>query len=407
MNKKILMICYYFPPLTDVGCKRSVAFSTYLKKYGWDPYVLSVKNPDKTYCSLGKDKPPPGINVKYSYSIINVYKFFGLAHGILIRILKLFNVELKRNYFYDVFCIPDIFFGWIPHAIIEGFKIVKKYDTNIIYVSCSPWSSAIVGVVLKVLTGKNLIIDFRDPYAIEISTRKKEMYPFEFRKRLDRLIENLIVNTADIVVLNTEETRTLYIEQYPKIREKAFTVHNGFDSKYLPKNIGHKKYDKFTIIYTGEFYFYASGGDVFFKAIRKIKDAKEITSNNFQFLFFGDGVKKIDILSRKYGVEDLVHASSRIPYVDLLEKLKRSHLQLLRIVKPAISTKVFEGTTLNVPFLATIPPGEVQDIIHRYSPSSYVINEETHNKVADAILDAKEKYKKYEIKDNNIIEFLN
>ena len=46
--KNILMICYYFPPLTDVGSKRSIAYAKYFKKYGWNPVVLSVKNPDRS-----------------------------------------------------------------------------------------------------------------------------------------------------------------------------------------------------------------------------------------------------------------------------------------------------------------------------------------------------------------------
>ena len=184
-------------------------------------------------------------------------------------------------------------------------------------------------------------------------------------------------------------------------------MHNGFDTKYLAENTKYIKFDKFTIIYTGEFYFYASEGDVIFKTIRKLKKANEIISDNFQFLFFGDGVKKIEQLSRKYDSEDLVIARNRIPYQELLATLKKSHLQLLRIVKPAISTKLFEGIALNVPFLATIPSGEVQDIINRYSPSSYVINDESSDKVAEAILDAKLKYKNNDVKDNNVNEFLN
>ena len=92
-----------------------------------------------------------------------------------------------------------------------------------------------MGVILKKLSGKKLIIDFRDPYAIEIPTRNKDMYPFEFRRKIDRRIEDFVLKKSDIVILNTEETRALYMEQYPHIRNKAFTVHNGFDAKFLPK----------------------------------------------------------------------------------------------------------------------------------------------------------------------------
>ena len=131
MKKSILMICYYFPPIVDVGCKRSVAFSKYLKKHGWNPHVISVKNPDKKYCLIGKDEPPKNISIDYTYSIINPYTFLGKLNGLLYRFLKFFRVELKRNYFNNIFCIPDIFFGWIPLTLVRSYKIIKEKGTVI------------------------------------------------------------------------------------------------------------------------------------------------------------------------------------------------------------------------------------------------------------------------------------
>jgi hypothetical protein len=159
------MVCYYYPPLTDVGCERSVAFSKYLKKHGWNPNVLSVKNPDRAYCSLGHDEPPPGIPVERAYSVANLYGFLGKMNGLLSRIFKVFGVEIKRNYFYDVFCIPDFFWGWVPLSLIKGWSLIKRFRVDTIYVSCSPFSSALVGTCLKRLTRKPLVLDFRDPFA--------------------------------------------------------------------------------------------------------------------------------------------------------------------------------------------------------------------------------------------------
>ena len=111
-------------------------------------------------------------------------------------------------------------------------------------------------------------------------------------------------------------------------------------------------------------------------------------------------------LSGKYGVEDLIAANSRIPYKDVLGVLSRSHLQLLRIVKPMISTKLFEGIALNIPFLATIPSGEAEEIIREYSPSSFIVTTRSPEDVACAISDAMSKYKDSLIEDNRVQEFL-
>ena len=80
---------------------------------------------------------------------------------------------------------------------------------------------------------------------------------------------------------------------------------------------------------------------------------------------------------------------------------------LLRIVKLMISTKLFEGIPLNIPFLATIPHGEVEEIIREYSPGSYIVTEEgSYLEVAAAIKDAMMKYRDNQMPANHVESFL-
>lgn len=402
--KRILMICYYFYPLADVGSKRSVAFSKYFKEYGWEPHVLSVRNPDKAYCSIGKDMPSAEIHTEYSSSIINLYWLTNILNAILSRFLSLIGIHLKKNYFFEFLCIPDYFWGWIPLTILKGYKMIKKHKIDLIYVSCSPYSSGIIGLVLKRITGKPLVVDYRDPMALEVITRILKLS--RLRHLINYYLDRKIQEYADIFVVNNEETKEDYIRQFSSIANKIHVVHNGFDVDHIIER-NSKKYPIFTICYMGEFYFYAPyQNNIFFEAVAILKKAGRINKNNFQFIFFGDGKECIDQIARYFEIEDLVKAHSRIPHRAALEILSKSHLQLLRIVKPMISTKLFEGISLNIPFLATIPAGEAEKIIHQYSPSSFVVTEESPKAVAQAILDAMTKYRENKIQDNNLKEFL-
>ena len=56
--------------------------------------------------------------------------------------------------------------------------------------------------------------------------------------------------------------------------------------------------------------------------------------------------------------------------------------------------------------MATIPTGEVADIINEFSPSSYVITEKSSEKVAEAIRDAMVKYEENQIQSNYVDKFL-
>ena len=399
------MLCYYYPPLMDVGCKRSVAFSKYFKKHGWTPYVLSVKNPDRTYCTLGNDVPPREVHTEYSYSIINVYKFLGKLNGLLARILKLIGIELKENYFYHIFCIPDIFFGWIPLTTIKGLRLIKEHDIKIIYVSCPPFSAAVIGVLLKAICKKPLVIDFRDPFAVE-------RLPFsklpKFKKKMDRCIEKWFLKHTDILIVVTHELRKRYITDYPQAKNKIFTIHNGVDIELISKELPASKYSKFTIIYAGLYFYSPYEWDVefFFKALAILKEKEIVNKNNFQFLFYGSNENRICQIAIKFDVDDLVIANSRISYNDIIHVISKSHLQLLRNRDLVIPSKLYEGISLNVPFLATIPGGEAKEIINEYSPSSYVIIKQSAEEVSMAISDAIEKYEKGKILDNRVNEFL-
>lgn len=403
----MLMICYYYPPLTDVGAKRSVAFSKYFRKHGWNPFVLSVKNPEKGYCSIGTDAPPEGVPTEYSCSVINLYWLLKKMNGALARILRIFGSELKRDHFFDLICYPDHFVGWVPLTTLKGVRMIRKNSIDAIYVSSTPFTGSLVGVFLKKLTKKPLILDFRDPYMVGISNYADMT---RIRRLANRWFEKLFLRHADLFFVTSEETRQAYIREYPWVEEKAFTIYNGFDPVSSLDGL-ERKFDKFSIIYTGQFYTYGPNHqlytDMFFKALAHLKSAGDISAENFQFLFYGNEYEYIEETASRYGVNDLVNARSRVPYQEVLESVSRAHLMLLRIVKLMISTKLFEGIPLNIPFLAIIPHGEVEEIIREYSPGSYIVTEEgSHLEVAAAIKDAMMKYRDNQIPANRVDDFL-
>jgi hypothetical protein len=43
--KRVLMIAYIYPPQGGSGVQRTVKFVRYLPSYGWEPLVLTVREP--------------------------------------------------------------------------------------------------------------------------------------------------------------------------------------------------------------------------------------------------------------------------------------------------------------------------------------------------------------------------
>ena len=87
-NKNILIITYYWPPSGGSGVQRWVYFSKYLKKFGWNPMVLTVSPKKASYrhfdeslldivkeiniCKdIGIKKPEKLLEMSASYSFLN------------------------------------------------------------------------------------------------------------------------------------------------------------------------------------------------------------------------------------------------------------------------------------------------------------------------------------------------
>ena len=57
---------------------------------------------------------------------------------------------------------PDAQIGWLPHAILNGLRCIRKMGVRVIFSSYPPASSHLVGLALKRLTGLPWVADFRD-----------------------------------------------------------------------------------------------------------------------------------------------------------------------------------------------------------------------------------------------------
>jgi glycosyltransferase involved in cell wall biosynthesis len=399
--KKILMISYFYPPLNDVGGLRALAFSRYLPEHGWEPYVLSVKNPDKHACILGNEPAPSGVKTYYTRSIIHLSWITGKANGLLARILKLFNIRLTRPLIRDLICVPDEYIGWIPLTVLKGLSLMRKQGIDVIYVSCKPFSSAIIGVLLKRITKKPLILDFRDPVSPDPAFARDAYYrkiPFF---RITKWIEEKVLRQADKLILTTEETRELYNSFFPFIKDRTTVVYNGFFEEYFSNK--YEEFKKFTIVYSGNYYEQELSPDPFFKAISQaIKEAPAL-KDNIKFLYIGSHQEWLQTMIDRYTLQDVVHITGHVSREQSIEYISKSSILLLRIVPGMISTKLFEGLAAGAPFLALIEEGEVAAIIRRYSLSAYyIVKPNDVAAIRKAIIDSYQKWtKKLIIKAKN------
>lgn len=66
--------------------------------------------------------------------------------------------------------LPDRQLTWLPYAVRAGRRIIKQENIDLIFATCPPFSDALIGACLRVLTGKRLVLDFRDDWIEHLGT---------------------------------------------------------------------------------------------------------------------------------------------------------------------------------------------------------------------------------------------
>ena len=172
---KVLIVAYLFPPCAAVGLYRTLKFCKSLPPLGWQPVVLTVSNGkhakyDERLLKLVSDEVPvyraPAIewfNVGEDTKTAGRPKRRTLLSRIYGRLCMVWNL----------FAIPDNNVSWVPFAIIKGYRVVKREGIRHVYVTGKPFSSFLIGVMLKKLCGTRLVIDYRDPWTQNINYERR------------------------------------------------------------------------------------------------------------------------------------------------------------------------------------------------------------------------------------------
>jgi len=374
-KKNLLILAYSFPPVGGGRVRRVIKFVKYLPYFGWNPIILTVKKPivNEYDYELLKELPK---NLK-------VYRTASIEFGIISKtfknlsndihkkksILKSVLFELLERIKYWIF-IPDTRIGWIPFAVVKGLKLVRREDVDAIMVIAEPFSSFISGTMLKFLTKKPLVLDFRD----EWSEYNKYFFPKKsrFTTKIEEKMEACIIKNSDIVISVTERIIDNFRKRYPDCNpEKFVCITNGFDPddfRNIPvSNKTNSK--KFTIAYAGLLYSKRSPSYLF-KSIQELLKEDPETKNILRLLFLGEMNSEVKYLFDIDEIKQFAEFLGFLGYRETLFVLKNSDLLIyledeLEISNRFLPAKIFEYMGIGKPVLALANEGTVKDVIEQ------------------------------------------
>nr|WP_054858913.1 hypothetical protein [Methanobacterium formicicum] len=145
---KVLIITYYFFQNEAIGSFRLRGLNKYLKDYGWEPTILTIKTneSEEVDCNV--------IKTEFADPIKTVKKKYKLNDNILSKLFL--RVWLEINAY------PDVQKKWIKTAVESGRKLLREEQFDAIISSSSPISCHLIAHDLKKEFDIPWIADFRD-----------------------------------------------------------------------------------------------------------------------------------------------------------------------------------------------------------------------------------------------------
>ncbi|MEM8612786.1 MAG: glycosyltransferase [Cyanobacteria bacterium P01_H01_bin.105] len=384
--KKILSISQKFPPETNPTAIRSSKTLKYLPKE-WQVHVLSGNQ-----------------NAALDRAKVHFVQSWQLS-----KLLDLLRA-VKLGKLLDWFVWPDEDIFWLLPAVFSGRKIIKAYDIDLIIVFLKPYSAGLVGILLKWLTGKPLVINVCEPSTCD---DLYAVFPTKLHYYLDRWLEDFYVSRSDAMIyvsqLSLEQVRSRQPKDY---HSRFHLVRGGADPQdFLLEAIDRPDSDPFEIVFTGgmtgweEFLeapqqnfiqrvrhgwmnlgrYYkvnvrpASSSPIFIgRAIQQVIRQNPAWKGKIKLKIYGNKFEQAETILKQLDLSDVVDLTGPIPYREALQKLHNASLLFMPLPDridetpgERISLKTYEYLMTDRPILAAVPQGENRNYL-RDKPGVYL-----------------------------------
>ncbi|MFQ5489377.1 MAG: glycosyltransferase [Phycisphaerae bacterium] len=254
MNRRVLMIAHEFPPIAAGGVVRSLKFARYLPRCGWQPHVLTVRNPDwpshdaSVLDQLDRQVCIHRTRTWESHVPREALVRLGSALGLDSNRLR-GALEWRLGAIYRQLAIPDQRVFWALPAVITGLGVMLRHRIDAIYSTSWPYSDHIAGWLLSKLTGRPLIADLRDPWTQHLNYRARD----RGWDRMQRKLERAVCRQARFVIApalkSTQMMRRLMGDMPGK---KFVTIRNGYDPADFVGTV--EPSGTFDVVHAGTFY---------------------------------------------------------------------------------------------------------------------------------------------------------
>lgn len=419
-DNQLLMVAYYFPPLSGSGVFRSIKHAKYLPELNWNTTVISTNKPPRSWNYRDDsmvDEIPKCVDVIRVDDDVNTKKADFLSERKLREVinflvdvfsedrsaLEIINAYLKKAEDLSalvVFPCSCLCWAWDVIKYIEANMDIRRY--SVIYTTSGPASAHLIGYYMKKKYGIPWIADYRDAWT------NNPYSNFDINIPINRLLyylEKKLLHAADCNITIEQSMVQDYVDKFGISKEKIVCITNGYDEEdFTTLNYNMEKTKKFTINYSGLLYLQQQSIMPVLNAINQLNKEGKIDLEKIKLRIVGQGHEDENkSLAEKFGLLDIVEQTGYVSHREALQANLDSDILLLLIgdaekCKPVYAGKVFEYLRSGKPILALAPHDGAVDKLLSSTGHGQTFLSTQEDEIKNMIL---QEYQKWEGKEKN------
>jgi len=360
LNKKILIITYYWPPAGGPGVQRWLKFVKYLPDFGVQPIVYIPENP--TY-PIVDEKLVNEVSDKAIILRQNIFEPYQLASFLSKNKTKKISSGIipnqKKQSFLDKtllwirgnLFIPDARVFWVKPSVSFLEKYILENNIDTIITSGPPHSLHLIGLELKEKLNVKWFADFRDPWTTIGYHKSLRLSSFAAKKH--KALEQQVLNTADTIIVTSKTTKT----EFQAITNKPIAViTNGYDTEQVEQQTIDSK---FSLSHIGSFLSERNPLILWESLVELVNEIPDFKSH-LEIKLIGAVSQEVLETVTNYKLDSYLNNLGYVSHSDAIAHQRKSQVLLLIEIdsddtKSIIPGKLFEYMVSGRPIIAIGP----------------------------------------------------
>jgi glycosyltransferase involved in cell wall biosynthesis len=374
------------------GVQRTLKFIKYMKKYNWEPTVITTGK--VAYfahdASLLKELEETGIRIiRTGANDPNSL----LSHMGTVKPPGEFLRKLLNRISQTVF-IPDNKISWAKKAYKAASQLLSNEHFDVIFVTVPPFSAFKMAAELKKKSKVPLFVDYRDLWYDSYLS----FYPTPVHKYLNKRMEYKALKSADKIIVTNRKIKELLIKVYKFLTfEDLVIIPHGYDAADFTSVTPAPSNKKMILTYSGIFYEHNTPKH-FFTAFSKLKKEHPQVAGDIELHFVGHIGKKNMKLIRSLNLEQFIVNHGYLNHNEAVAKLMASNVLWMMLGKWKHSDTILPGKLMEYigsgkPFIACLPDGAAKSIAASYG-AAFITPPDNSEEIKNAILKVYDLYSK-------------